>query len=221
MRREFISNALKERFDEVCARSIPGLETATGETANFSLEVRARLSGISPEEARGLVQHPQGSDRWTTSSVGCRRSLLALALGEPLQLSDAERPPVEPFMKLLSDARADPVRRCKLLLERYSSPLTFTLREETEVREHVLARLMVQDRARVEKGAGGLFDMEDLLLKLNLVAVVAARSPDLRFLDALNYYYELLPAWSQPPGQDDALLASYLALYAQALAARM
>ena len=62
-------------------------------------------------------------------------------------------------------------------------------------------------------------ESSDLWLKLNLVAVYALRVPDLRFLDALNYYYELLPMTWQPQTQHDWLHISYLALYARALAA--
>jgi hypothetical protein len=220
MRRELISNALKERFSEVCNERIPHLDAAGG-ASDFLLDVRAKVSNISPADARNLILHPRGLDRWTTSAIGCLRSLMALSLGAPLELREGERPPVEPFIKLLSASRADHEHRRELLLERYGSPLNITFPAEALVREHILTRLMVQDRALVEKGAGGTFNTDDLLMKLNLVAVVAARTTDLRFLDALNYYYELLPAWSQSPPRDDALLASYLALYAQALAAQM
>jgi len=42
----------------------------------------------------------------------------------------------------------------------------------------------------------------------------------LRFLDALNYYYELLPTkWYVRADLQAALFASYFALYARSLAA--
>jgi hypothetical protein len=122
-------------------------------------------------------------------------------------------------MELLSAFRADPARRVLLLADRYSSPLSFTLAEEMEVREHVLMRLMTHDRAAIEKGKSAQVTGDDLLLKLNLIALMAARTTDLRFLDALNYYYELPRAVWPPRARDDTLMASYHALYAQALAA--
>ena len=69
-------------------------------------------------------------------------------------------------------------------------------------------------RARRE-GWDGAVNSDDLLLRLNLCALYASRASDLRFLDALNYYYELLPAGWQPRGRNPWLLASYLALYAR------
>ena len=56
---------------------------------------------------------------------------------------------------------------------------------------------------------------------LSLVAISAAGTTDLRFLDALNYYYELLPSIGLPGAQHHWLLVSYLTLYAMALAAEL
>jgi hypothetical protein len=79
---------------------------------------------------------------------------------------------------------------------------------------------MANDRARIEKNSVSAVASADLLLRLNLIAVHAARTPDLRFLDALNYYYELLPdGWQPKDAQHYRLLISYFALYARALAA--
>jgi hypothetical protein len=164
---------------------------------------------------RDLIAYPRGLDYWTTSDLDCRRSLL----GYRPELRSGEQSPGEPFMKLLTASRADPRRRIQLLAERYSSPLNFTLPFEDEVREYVLMRLMTRDRAGLEKDSGVDVNGDDLLLKLNLVAVMAARTTDLRFLDALNYYYELPRALWPTRACDDSLMASYHALYAQALAA--
>jgi hypothetical protein len=220
MRRELISNALNERFRELCDRRIPYLQTAACGPANFFLQVREQFSGISPADARKLIFYPRAPDFWKTSQ-SCRHSLIALSLGTPLDLHRGERPPVEPFIELLNESSADPARRVELLNERYASPLNFTLPEEAQARELVLMRLMAHDRARIEKDSVRAVNHEDLLLKLNLVAVYAVHQLDLRFLDALNYYYELLPLVWPPTGSHDALLASYHALYAQALAAWM
>jgi hypothetical protein len=221
MRRELISNALKERFKEVSEGRIPRLEAAASGPASFFAEVREKLSAISSADANDLIVRRRGPDSWTTSPAGCRRSLMALSLGVPFDFQPGERPPLEPFMGLLNASRADAEVQVQLLSERYSDPLNFALPEEAEAREYVLARLMSHDRAQVERGRGGRFNRDGLLLKLNLVAVVGSRTADLRFLDALNYYYELGPAWTSPAGHDDTLLASYFALYAQTLAAQM
>jgi hypothetical protein len=217
--KELISNALKERFRELCCERIPHLSTAACGPANFFDDVRQKMSGISIADMRDLVSYPREPDYWTTSDIGFRRSLLALSLGYKLELRSGEQPPVEPFIKHLIASCADPERRVQLLAERYSSPLNFTLQTEDKVREYVLMRLMTHDRARLEKDSVVEVDRDDLLLKLNLVAIHAARTADLRFLDALNYYYEL-PRRMWPSGAcDDSLMASYHALYAQALAA--
>ena len=159
-------------------------------------------------------------DDWAMADTDCLASLRALSLGEPLQLHPGTRPPLDNFIKSLKDARADPERSFQLLAERYSCPLNFALDAEDDAREHVLARLMAHDRARIEKNSINEVASSDLLLRLNLVAVYAARTPDLRFLDALNYYYELLPdGWSPAEAQRKRLLISYFALYARALAA--
>jgi hypothetical protein len=217
--RELISNALKERFREVCDE--PSLSTAACGPANFFHDVRLKLYGISIADMRNLIAYPRGLDYWTTSDIGFRRSLIALSLGDRPEFRSGERPPVAPFMELLAASRADPERRIQLLAERYSSPLSFTLPLEDEVREYVLMRLMTHDRAGLEKDSHANINGDDLLLKLNLVAVMAARTPDLRFLDALNYYYELPRRIWPPRACDDTLMASYHALYAQALAARI
>jgi len=69
---------------------------------------------------------------------------------------------------------------------------------------------MVADRARIEHGSLPLINADDLLLRLNLIAIYSSFTADLRYLDALNYYYELLPA--------DWLRIPFLSFYARALA---
>lgn len=76
---------------------------------------------------------------------------------------------------------------------------------------------MVQDRARIERQRVASVD-DDLLSKLNLIAIEASTTRDLRFIDALNYYYELLSNFTAPDSEDSRLLfVSFLELYAQAL----
>ena len=145
-------------------------------------------------------------------------ALFAIALAEPLSLRQGKHPPIKPFVELLTAPRADPEQRARLLINRYSCPLNFALPEEEEVREFILTRLMAHDRARIEKESIESVNSDDLMVKLSLIAVHAAHVPDLRFLDALNYYYELLPIGWQPRGEQSVLLAAYFALYARALA---
>lgn len=124
------------------------------------------------------------------------------------------------FIETLERCRQQPQERFRLLTERYRYALNITIPSEEAIREYLLMRLMVQDRARILKRSAQSSDSDDLLLKLNLLALHAALVPDLRYLDALNYYYELLPAeWNPRLGQHAWLLVSYLALYAHVLAA--
>jgi hypothetical protein len=105
-------------------------------------------------------------------------------------------------------------------MERYAYPLNFTLPAEDLVREYILTRVMSRHRSLIEKGSFEAADGDELMVMLNLIAVHAARSTDLRFLDALNYYYELLPtSWFVRVQLQGVLFASYFALYARALAA--
>lgn len=219
--RELISQALNERFQELCGVRLSRLAPETfGEAASFFSQVREQLSTASPADINTGASGMNAFNDWAISDTDCLSSLCALSLGEPLQLQRGTRPPLDDFIESLNEARADPERRFQLLAERYSCPLNFTLTTEDETREHILARLMTHDRARIEKNSISAVESADLLLRLNLVAVYAARTPDLRFLDALNYYYELLPdGWSPTEAQHKRLLISYFALYARALAA--
>jgi hypothetical protein len=83
--------------------------------------------------------------------------------------------------------------------------------------EDDLSRLMVQDRARLERQQVPSVD-DNLLSRLNVIAIEASTTRDLRFIDALNYYYELLANVTAPDSEDSRLLfVSFLELYAQAL----
>ena len=157
---------------------------------------------------------------WLAAKTDCLANLRALSTGEPVELYPGQHPPLDPFIEALDKSRNTPARRFQLLAERYLCPLNFSHGAEDEARERILTRLMVHDRTRIERSSVQAIESpDDLLLRLNLVAVHAARVPDLRFLDALNYYYELLPEDWQPHTQHDWLLISYFALYARALAA--
>ena len=225
-RSQLISNALEERFRELCderSQELVSLRFGSG-VNHFADQVRQRLFNISPAQLSEPLGGVRGHECWARSvrpgDVEFRPAIFAIALGEPMSLASEEHPPVEPFAGLLTAAASEPRRRVELLTGRYSYPLNFTLAEEEAVREYVLTRVMSRDRQLIEKGSVDAINGDDLMVMLNLIAVHATRAPDLRFLDALNYYYELLPAgWYLRAEQQAALLASYFALYARSLAA--
>jgi hypothetical protein len=222
MRRELIASALAQRFTELRGRIAAQLAPEKfADAEGFVSEVRARLLNASPADLNNSVPETSAHGAWTEADTDCLASLRALSLGQVLRLRPARPPSVDSFVEALAISRGDPRERFRLLAERYSCPLNFTLPSEDAAREHVLTRLMAQDRARVERETVEAVDADDLLLRLNLVALYASRASDLRFLDALNYYYELLPAGWQLRGSHTWLLASYFALYARALAARI
>jgi hypothetical protein len=222
MRRELIASALAERFGELRGRVAAGLAPEKfGAAEGFVSEVRARLLNASPAGLNNSVPETQAPGAWAEADTDCLASLRALSLGQVLRLRPARPPYVDGFVEAFNASRGDSHERFRLLADRYSCPPNFTLPSEDAAREHVLTRLMAQDRARVERETIDSVDADDLLLRLNLVALHASRASDLRFLDALNYYYELLPAGWQPRGSHTWLLASYFALYARALAARI
>lgn len=216
MRERLISAALIERFDELRRERATRLAPESfAEAAPFVAEVRELLRAAAVADLKNSAA-PSGR---AEADADCLASLRALALGRPLPLRPAPEPsPADAFVNALQASRDDHEQRFRLLTERYRWPPNFCLMSEDAAREYVLARLMARDRARVEEDGIGAADSDDLLLRLNLCALHASRASDLRFLDALNYYYELLPAGWQPRGRNSWLLASYLALYARALA---
>ncbi|HMF56145.1 MAG TPA: hypothetical protein VK619_07350 [Pyrinomonadaceae bacterium] len=222
MREELISGALSTRFDELCRVRVPHIAPERfGEAAQFVSEALGNLLDASPEEVKKSSVSLNAPLEWMTSDADCFSSLRALCLGQQQELHKGQHPRLEPFLKSLDASRRDPARRFQLIAERYACPLNFSLPDEDEAREYVLMRLMVQERARLERGSVEAINADDLLLKLNLVAIHASLAPDLRFLDSLNYYYELLPAAWHPQSAQGWLLVSYYALYARALAARI
>ena len=153
---------------------------------------------------------------WFDSDSDCLLSLRQLAVDDDLSFEEGTLP-TDSFLPTLRAASRNPNERFRLLTNRYAHPLNFSLASEELVREHVLERLMVQDRARIERSWSVEFDC-DLLLRLNLIAMHSSMERDLRFLDALNYHYELL---SQNPNLESQwLFVCFLALYARALSIR-
>lgn len=190
---------------------------AFGEMASFVSSVRAQLLNLSPAQVKNSTPEMLATPGWMISEGDCLASLRALSLGEPARLQSMERPPLDSFLEDFKESRTDPERRFSLLAARYRWPTNFAHDAESVVRERVLTILMVHDRAQLEKNPAAALESPDLWLRLNLIAVAAARVPDLRFLDALNYYYELLPVEGQRQTQHGWLQISYVALYARAL----
>jgi hypothetical protein len=155
---------------------------------------------------------------WASVECDCFTALQVLALGDHLSSTLVEPPSSVDFLRSLKAEGVDCEQRFKLLTERYSYPLNFITPSEDAIREHVLERLMVQDRRRLEGRSLSAVEVDDFLLKLNLVAIFASCTTDLRFLDALNYYYEVSPSHWRPHARNQWLLVTYLAFYARALA---
>lgn len=216
-REALIAAALSARFGELCD-CVSRLSPANfGEMSGFVSEVRAKLVDIAAVGATGRLRLPTS---WLEADSDCLNSLRRLALGESLPAQPASQPESEGFVQKLRATRNDGEQAFLLLTQRYACPLNFALQSESQTQEYVLERLMVQDRLRIEKNS--MDDAApDLLLRLNLIAVHASTSSDLRFLDALNYYYELIPSNWRSHADHDWLLVSYFALYARAVAARL
>jgi hypothetical protein len=219
MNKELISQAAGRRLAEVRERVAQLDPQRFGEMSAFVSSVREILRSDNPG---GLKQEPflPAVSNWVDAVADFSTTLRLISTGKGVVTRQAVPPPLEPF---LGNLKAGVVARepmFDLLATRYACPLNFSFPPDDEVREFVLMRLMSSDRARIEAGSAATVNADDLLLKLNFVALHAAAGDDLRFLDALNYYYELLAATWQPNAKNEWLLVSYLALYARALISR-
>ena len=218
MKDELISKAVERRLTELCNQRVAQLKPLSfDDMREFVSSVHKHLLNKSPLQLKNSFLAFNPPINWMDSETDCLSSLRLLSTEASIPLRQGTQPSVPAFLRELEEARDEPGRRFRLLIERYSCPLNFALSAEDEAREYVLKRLMVSDRARIENESIAAADSDDLLLKLNLVAICAGATRDLRFLDALNYYYELLPATWHPQSRHGWLLASNLALYARAL----
>ena len=216
MNKELISQAVAHRLGEVCTRAGQLQPDRFGEMGEFVSAVRGMLLNFRAAERKSFGS-PAVGEHWLDADGDCLDSLRKFSLGEAWQTRPAPQPPIEDFLQDLKQTAKHREPLFKFLVERYAYAPNFSFPAEDDVREYVLMRLMVADRARIEDASIANIDGNDLLLKLNLVAIHAAATTDLRFLDALNYYYELLPATWFPDAENGWLVASYLALYARAL----
>ena len=151
---------------------------------------------------------------WLDCQAGLAECLLLIGMGQRIRWPVVVAPPplsLAAFKKLSSKERVE------TLSLRYRCPLNIGGEGESEMAEELLRQLMVSDRVQLETEAE--FDVDDILLKLNLVAVAAPFKRDLRFLDALNYFYELPHRALSRLRRNPRLLAGWLCLYAQLLCA--
>jgi hypothetical protein len=155
---------------------------------------------------------------WFAETTDSLIAMRALAADEPVECNEAALPDEPSFFEDLRASTREPQRRFELLTRRYLHPFNIGAPSEHQVREHLLERLMVADRSRIKQGSLQLLHAGDLFLRLNLIAIYASFTTDLRFLDALNYYYELLPADWLPESPHHWLRLSFLSFYMRALA---
>jgi hypothetical protein len=213
-RQELISQALRQRYLEVCTNAERLRSDQFGEMAGFVSRQRTQLvHGVQGH----LFKRWEIPKTWLTCEVDCLTALRVLAADEELRGFTSDPPGDSDFFLHLQASSRDPQQRFQLLTTRYRYPLNFVAPSEARIQEYLLERLMVADRARIERHSIEALNADDLLLRLNFVALNASLSGDLRFLDALNYYYELLPATWHPKSQYNWLLVSFLSFYARAL----
>ena len=215
MNKELISTAVAGRLDELRER-VNLFDPETFGDAGFFLTSVKELLLDHPNRASSLTPFSPPAE-WVAADTDCLTSLRVLALHGPKTMPRAQHPSPDNLWDKLRVGTGAPEAAFDLLAERYTWPLNFSFPAEDDIREYVLMRLMTADRARIENNSAGAVNADDLLLKLNLISVHAATATDLRFLDALNYYYELLPVNWHPESQHGWLLISWYALYARAL----
>ena len=137
--------------------------------------------------------------------------MIALAGKVEYRPSDAGPPP----LSLVHLSKLPDNERLKALCARYHCPLNIGTASEFGLAEELLRQLMVPDRAKLE--AGEEFDVDMVLLKLNLVGIRAMITRDLRSLDALNYFYEVPERSLARMRASPRYLAFWLCIYAQLL----
>jgi hypothetical protein len=219
MNKELISPAVARRLNEVRER-VSGFDPETFGDAGFFLTSVKELLFDHPDRISPLTPFAPPAE-WVSADTDCLTALRVLSLHGPKTMPHAPPPSPADFLHQLKIKTAAREPIFGLLAERYAWPLNFSFPAEEDIREYLLMRLMTACRARIENNSAGAVNADDLLLKLNLISVHAASATDLRFLDALNYYYELLPVNWLPESQHAWLLISWFALYARALNSRV
>ena len=214
-RQQIIVNALRQRYIEVCKTASQPVPNTFGEMTDFVSRLREQL--LTAVEGQQFTKWT-APKTWFASRSDSLTTIRALAADELVECIEAV-PPDEPvFFDDLQASIREPQRRFELLTARYLHPLNVAVPSEQRIREHLLERLMVVDRSRLEQHSLHLLNADDFLLRLNLIAIYAAFTTDLRYLDALNYYYELLPSAWYPESPHNWLRVSFLSFYVRALA---
>jgi hypothetical protein len=150
---------------------------------------------------------------WMNGDASFTDSLRAIALAHKVEHRPSDTGPER--LSLANFNQLPRSERIEALCDRYRCPLNIGLPSESDVAEELLRQLMVPDRARLE--AGKEFDADFILLKLNLVGIRAMMTRDLRYLDALNYFYELPRRSLTRLRTNPRFLAFWLCTYAQLL----
>lgn len=153
--------------------------------------------------------------QWTDCDASLPACLLSIGVGENIGWRTSTALPAA--LSCADFKRLSVKDRLEALSVRYRCPFNIAVESESEIAEELLRQLMVADRAKLEAEAE--FEVNDVLLKLNLTAVRARVNHDLRFLDAQNYYYELPQRSLVRFQRSPHLLAAWLCLYAQLLCA--
>src|SRR5262245_55644167 len=135
MRQQIIANALRQRFEEVC-KSV----------------------------SQPLRKWP-APETWFESRSDSLSAIRALAADEPVECIAAAAPDETVFFDDLQASIREPQRRFELLTTRYLHPLNIAAPSEHRVREHLLERLMVADRSRIERQSLQLLNADDVLLR--------------------------------------------------------
>jgi len=212
-RTELIVDALQRRLLQLCSEAKAIRPEAFGEFSG-DVAVMAEVLGQGGK-LEPTVAMPTA---WLASDDDCLTCLKRLSVGGTVS-TRAAIPPTEDLLALLKSTRKDPHAQFKLLTSHYAFPLNVALSSEEGVREYLLGRVMTLHRRSVESAVA--VDSRNLLLSLNLLAVNALFTTDLRYVDALNYWYELLTAIPSSQSETSFLQISYLVLYAKALVANI
>ena len=186
----------------------------------ISLECFESLGPLA-KEVESFLSGPDAFRNWRFAAnftwMNCDASfmdcLAAIALARDIEHRPSNTGPVG--LSLVSFNKLASNQRSEILRDRYRCPLNIGLDGESDIAEELLRQLMVPDRAKLEAGAE--FDVDMVLLKLNLVGVRAMITRDLRYLDALNYFYELPRRPLTRMRANPRFLAFWLCIYAQLL----
>ena len=216
--RHAIMSALKGRLADLCRVQAPRLAPEQfKEQAGFVKQLQARLTSQN-NMATLLSSEIQTSVGRLEMDGDCLDNLRAVALNAPLKYKSNEDNFLQAGELALNELHADPHSCFQILTQRYRRPHSILQSTEGEIVEWMLYQLMVVCRSNVKALVEKNSSIDHILLLLNLVGVKAQFSGDLRLLDALNYYYELTVLGDLRDKVPGWLFASFLGIYAQALA---